>query len=138
MRKPEIARPGLNASDAVSAPWKISTRLPNGSFDTIRSLTWRSSASARVAARDLDAGRLEPRRDRIERCGVRHFPAEKADALAAGAIDDDALLAVVHAERDGLAALVDALQAEEAAGVFRPVLQTVGADADISQGLHGG
>ena len=43
---------------------------------------------------------LELRRERVERGGVRDFPAEEADAFAAVGIDDDALLAVVHAERD--------------------------------------
>ena len=138
MRKPEIERPGLNASRAISAPWKISSRLPNGSLTTIRSLTRRSSASARVAARDFDAGGFELCRDRIERRSVGHFPAEKGDTLPAGAVDDDALLAVVHAEGTRRSALVDPLKAEQPAGIFRPVFDAFGADADIAKGLNPG
>ena len=35
------------------------------------------------AARELDAGLFKPRRERVERGGVRDLPAEKADAFAA-------------------------------------------------------
>ena len=66
------------------------------------------------AARDLGAGGLDPRREGVERGGVRDLPAEEADALAAVGVDDEPLLAVVHAEGERRTALVDALQAEEA------------------------
>src|SRR4029078_11843752 len=80
------------------------------------------------AARDLMSRRFKARRDRIERSGVRYFPAEKTDALLTGALEDDTLFAVLHAERDSLAALVDALKTEHAAGIFRPVFHIVGAN----------
>src|SRR5262245_16168235 len=48
VRKPEMLRPGLNGSLAHSAPWNTSSRLPSGSEKAMRSLTRRSSASARV------------------------------------------------------------------------------------------
>src|SRR5262249_9729231 len=47
VRKPEIARPGLNGSPVVAGPWNTSIRLPSGSASTISSFTRRSSASAR-------------------------------------------------------------------------------------------
>ena len=89
------------------------------------------------AAGDLGAHLLEPRRDVVEGGGVRHLPAEEADALPAVGVDHEPLLAVVHAERHRLAALVDLLQAEEIQAVAGPVLQALGADPDISQGLNG-
>ena len=103
VRKPEIERPGLNGSVAVSAPWKISSRLPSGSANTIRSLTRRSSASARAPRATCTPAFSSRAANRIERGGVRDLPAEEADALAAVLADDDALLAVVHAQREALA-----------------------------------
>ncbi len=73
------------------------------------------------AALKLDARCLELGRERLERGGVRDLPAEHLDAFAAVGIDDDALLAVVHAKRHGRARLVDPLEAEQARAIARPV-----------------
>jgi hypothetical protein len=89
------------------------------------------------AALDRHAGLFEPRGDGVERRGIRHLPAEEAQAFAAIGIDDDALLAVVHAEGEPARALVDALQAEQPAAVAAPVAQILGADPDISKRLGG-
>src|SRR6476661_6806218 len=121
VRKPEMARPGWNGSVVVSAPWKISSRLPTGSFSTIRSRTLRSSASARE--RNLVA--FEPRRIGVERACVRNLPAEEARRVACVLMHHQALLLVVHAEGRRAAALVDELHAEEPAGVGRPVVQVL-------------
>ena len=88
------------------------------------------------AARDLHAGalRASPRAPPGGR--VRDLPAEKADALPAVGVDDDALLAVVHAERHRGARLVDALQPEEVRAELRPVAELLGAKSDIAQCLH--
>ena len=88
------------------------------------------------AARHLDLVFLQMRRDGVERRRIGDLPAEKADALAAVGGDDDALLAVVHAEGERRARLVDALQAEQARAVARPVGQILGAHADIAQSLR--
>ena len=133
VRKPEIERPGLNGSAAVSAPWKISTRLPSGSASTIRSFTRRSSASAREPRATFTPAASSFAAERIERGGIRHLPAEEADARAAVLIDDDALLAVVHAEREARRALVDALQAEQLRAVVAPIVERLRANADITQ-----
>ena len=85
------------------------------------------------AARDLDAGLFEMRRERVERGGVGDFPAVERRAFVLVGVDDDALLAVVHAQRERAAALVDHLHAEEAGAVGRPIVEILGADADISQ-----
>src|SRR5215471_7856371 len=105
VRKPEIERPGLNGSLVISAPWKISSRLPSGSASTSRSLTRRSSAGARAAG-DIDPGLLQPCCKAIERGGVGHLPAEERDALAAVFVDEHALLAVIHAQRQRFGAPV--------------------------------
>ncbi len=69
----------------------VADRIASG---TIKSLTRLALLGQRAgAARDRHAGLLQPRRDRIEGGGIRHLPAEEADALAAVRIDDDALLA---------------------------------------------
>src|SRR5262249_34258605 len=85
------------------------------------------------AARNRNARRFEPRRERTERSGVRDLPAEHVNALAAVGIHDDPLLAVVHAERDRRARLVDALQPEEAGTEARPLRDVPGAALDITQ-----
>src|SRR5262245_27923439 len=87
------------------------------------------------AARHRDLALFEPCGERIERRTVGHFPAKEADALTAVRIHDDALLAVVHAERQARAAPVDALQAEQAGAVPAPVVERLGANADVSQSL---
>ena len=51
------------------------------------------------AACDLDAGLLQPRREAIERGRVGDFPAVESNALSAIFGDEQALLAVVHAQR---------------------------------------
>ena len=75
------------------------------------------------------------RRQRIERGGIGDFPAIEADALAGIGIDDQALLAVIHAKRARAAALVDELHAEKARGVGRPLVDITGADPDIPERL---
>jgi hypothetical protein len=52
------------------------------------------------AARDLHIRCIELRRQRVKRSSVGHLPAEYIDALAAVGVNDDALLAVVHAKRN--------------------------------------
>ena len=99
VRKPEIERPGWNGSvgrlGAMEQLEAIAERI--GEHDQVLHAPFVGERAR--AARDLDAGGIEPRRKRVERGRVRDFPAEEADALAAVGIDDDALLAVVHAER---------------------------------------
>ena len=51
-------------------------------------------------------------------------------------MDDDALLAVVHAQRQRAAALIDELHAEEARAVGRPVLKIAGTDTDITERIE--
>ena len=128
-----MLRPGLNGSDVVSAPWKNFEPVAGRIVEHDQVLDLPLVGERARAARDLGAGALEPRGERVERRRVRHLPAEEADALPAVGIDDEALLAVVHAERERRAALVDALQAEEIAAVARPVLQVLGANPDIAQ-----
>ena len=100
VRKPEMLRPGRNGSPATSPPWKASSRLPTGSANTMRSLTRRSSASARLPRATATPAAFEPRRERVERRRVGGFPAEEIGAAFGVGVDDHALLAVVHAQRE--------------------------------------
>ena len=50
------------------------------------------------AARDLGASRLDACRDLVESGGVRDLPAKEGDTLAAVGVDDEPLLAVIHAK----------------------------------------
>ena len=82
---------------------------------------------------DLDAVFLQTRGKRVERRGIGDFPAVERRPLVRVAMDDDALLAVVHAQRERAAALVDNLHAEKARAVIRPIVEILGADADIAE-----
>ena len=55
--------------------------------------------------------------------------------LRPGMVHEQALLAVVHAERDGARAFVDALQPQHLATVGAPVAQILGADPEVTQRL---
>src|SRR5262249_21040432 len=92
------------------------------------------------AARNLGAGRVDARPHGVQRRGVGDLPTEEADALPAVGVDHEALLAIIHAEGEARAALVDALPAEEVFAVARPVAQVLGANPDIAQRFdaHGG
>src|ERR1700733_8426713 len=76
------------------------------------------------------------RRQRVERGGVGDLPAIKAYAFAGIGIDDQALLAVVHAERARGAAFVDKLHAEKTRRIGRPLVDIAGADPNIAERLH--
>ena len=131
-----MARPGLNGSVVVSAPWKISSRLPAGSceHDQVADLALLGERAGAARERHLVA--FEIGGVGVERGCVRHLPAEEARRVAGVLVHHKALLLVVHAERGGAAALVHQLHAEEPAGVGRPVLQILGAKADIAEGLQ--
>ena len=62
-------------------------------------LTRLSSASVRGLGRDLDLVPFQPGRERIQRRRIGDLPAEEAFAFGQRPVDDDALLAVVHPER---------------------------------------
>src|SRR6516162_8084209 len=133
VRKPEMLRPGLNGSAVVSPPWKISSRVAGGIVEHDQVFDVAAAGKRARAARNLGAGRLDARRHRVERRGVGDLPAEEADALPAVGVDHEPLLAIIHAEGEARAALVDALQAEEVFAVARPVAQVLGANPDIAQ-----
>src|SRR5215212_8552035 len=72
----------------------------------------------------------------LQRRGIGHFPAVEDWTLALGRINHHALLAIVHAEGQRRAALIDQLHAEEAAAIGGPVLQALGPNAHISKCLQ--
>ena len=135
MRKPEILRPGLNGSAVVSRAVEDFETIAGGIVEHDQVPDVPLVGERARAARNLGAGRLDPRRERVERGSVRDLPAEEADALAAVGIDHEPLLAIVHAEGEARTALVDTLQAEEVGAVGCPVAQILGANADIAQSL---
>ena len=88
---------------------------------------------------DRDARALQPGGERVQRRSVGDLPAEEARAFAHGAVDDDALLAVVHPERELRVAAFDRLQADQAGPELPPIVEMVGSEPGISQCLqHGG
>ena len=57
------------------------------------------------------------RRKRVERRGIGDFPTVERRPLVLVGMNDDALLAIVHAQRERAAALVDHLHAEKARAI---------------------
>src|ERR1700761_3068068 len=84
----------------------------------------------------LDAAIVETARQRIKRRTIGDLPAEEVHAITVALVDHEALLAVIHPERQRRSALVDSLQAEMARAEIRPILEGFAANPYIAQGLH--
>ena len=105
MRNPDIERPGLNGVSSISAAVKCLEAIAGG-------IPERNQAAdapricERLRPRDnVNLGSFQPGRELIQCRGVGDLPAEEALAFRHRAVDDDALLAVVHPEgqqRSGL------------------------------------
>src|SRR5262249_15895608 len=63
-------------------------------------------------------------------------PAEECDPLAAVFADDDALLAIIHAQREVLAAALDELHPQKAGAEGGPILERFCANTDIAEPLN--
>src|SRR5262249_36526400 len=88
------------------------------------------------AARDLDRIALEVRGERVQAVGVLDFPTVEGRTFTVIATDHHSLLAIVHAQRERGAALVDELHAEETCAVGFPVVEVLALDPDISERLQ--
>ena len=84
-------------------------------------------------ARNLDAAFFQMRRQRLDRRCVGDLPPVESNTLTFVALDNHALLAVVHAQRQRTAALVDELHAEKTRAVGRPLIEIGAADAHIAE-----
>ena len=74
----------------------------------------------------------------VQRGGIGDLPAEEARAPSRHrAVDDDALLAVVHPERQQRWAALHRLQADQSGPELPPIVQIGRTEPDISQSLHG-
>src|SRR6478735_6824548 len=104
---PEAERTGAEARDR--APWTERRRVDLGAVKRFEPIAAgiakrnQPTHAPRVRkrlrfGRDVDAGRFEPGSELVQRGGVSDLPAEEACAFAHGAVDHDALLAVVHPE----------------------------------------
>ncbi len=83
-----------------------------------------------------NAGGFQPRGESIQCGGIRDLPAEEALALGQAAIDDQALLTVIHAESPHGSAAVNRLQAELVRGEDGPVVDLGSAQPKVTQCLH--
>jgi len=137
VRKPEMARAGLERLGGGLGAVENFEPVAGGvlQHDQIADLALLGERRARAACKrnlvTFEIGGIS-----VERSGVRHLPAEEARRVARVLVHHEALLLVVHAERGGAAALVHQLHAEEPFGVGRPVLQILGAKADIAERLQ--
>ena len=92
-----------------------------------------SAGQIAAATSDLDAGIRKTRAKPVQRCSVRHFPAQVCQGIAGLRGHDQPLLPVIHAERHLAGATIDRLHAQLASGIVRPVRQSVGANAQIAK-----
>jgi len=85
---------------------------------------------------NVNLGLFQPRRERVQRCRVGNLPAEETRTVRHRAVDDDALLPVVHPEcQQGRAALYR-LQADQSGSELPPVVERGRSEPGISQSLH--
>ena len=142
---PHAERAGAESGDGAAGLERIGRGL--GAVDHFEAVADRVAEHDQVldlallgerarAARERHLVPLEVGREGVERGGVGDLPAVEAGRVGVVLVNHQALLAVVHAERGGAAALVHQLHAQEPAGVGRPVLQVLGAKADIAQRLQ--
>ena len=135
MRKPEIERPGLNAAVDLSAV---------KCFETIACRIAKRNQAANapgVCERlrfgcNVDLGLFEPDRERLQRRRVGDLPAEEARTFGHRAVDDDALLTVIHAERQQRRAALHRLQADQSGPELPPIVQRCRSEPGISQRLQ--
>ncbi len=137
VRKPEIVRPGWNAvvgdRGAVERLQPVAGRIGEADQLAHETLIGQAAGSRRTATPAASSRGAE----RVERGGVRDLEAEIALAVGQRAVDDQALLAVVHAEGAAGVAALDHLHAEPVGGEIGPVGQVGRADADIAEGADG-
>ena len=76
------------------------------------------------------------RRQRIEGGGIGDFPAIERGTFVRAGMHDHALLAIIHAQGERSAGLLDKLHAEKARAIGRPLIEIAGADADVAEGLQ--
>src|SRR5260221_3543773 len=84
----------------------------------------------------MDAGLFQPGRECVQRRGIRDLPAEETRAFAHSAVDDDALLAVIHPESQQRIAALDRLKADHAGAELPPVIEGIGSEPGVSQSLQ--
>ena len=141
----EPERPGAKAGNRAAGLERLRRRL--GAMKKLEPVALRIVEHDQirhvpfVGQRAGAAGYIDPRAlelpgQRIERGRVPDLPTEKADALAVIGVDDDPLLAVVHAEGQRGARFVDALKAEQTRAVARPIAQILGSNPDITESLR--
>src|SRR5262249_37821643 len=68
---------------------------------------------------------LQPCGERIERGSVGHLPAEETRTVGNGAVDHDALLAVIHTEGEQRIAAFDRLKSEQVGAEMPPIVELV-------------
>src|SRR5262249_16385276 len=76
------------------------------------------------------------RGEHIQRRGIGDLPAVERRPFVLVGMDDDALLAVVHAQRQRAATFVDSLHAEKPRAIGGAVFQIAGADTDIAERIE--
>ncbi|MEY9474358.1 hypothetical protein ABH992_006757 [Bradyrhizobium yuanmingense] len=123
VRKPEIRRPGPErlarklrlAKSLQPVAGRVSERDQLGDMPLV-------SECARTSDHP-DAMAFEPSCQLIQFDGRRNFPSHHRKASIAAAVDDQPLLAVVHAEGPHLAAAIDLLHAEQPGRHPAPLLE---------------
>ena len=111
--EPEIGRPGLKGCRRKLRPVEGFEWIARGIAERDQLGHMPLIGQRARSARDLDAGVVEPAGKTIELGAGCNLPARHAQAGIAAAVDDQPLLAVVHAEGTHAAAAIDLLHPEQ-------------------------
>ena len=136
MRKPEIERPG--AERRIVDLGAVKCLQPITRWVVKRN----QAANAPVVGErlrfgdDVNLGLFQPRREHVQRCRVGDLPAEETRPFRHRAVDDDALLAVVHPEGQQGGTALYCLQADQPGAELPPVVERSRVEPGISQSLQ--
>jgi hypothetical protein len=133
VRNPEIERPGLERRAVDLRAVKRLQPVAGGIMECDQAAHAPGIGDRPRFSRDLDAGRFQPHGELIQGRSVGDFPAEEASPFRHRAVDDDALLAVVHPEGEQRIAALDRLQPDERSAELPPVVQIGRPEPGISQ-----
>ena len=132
---PRSAVPARTALADVSAPWKASSLVPAGSAKAMPPRTPRSAAVA-AGSRSTATLAASSRPASASSAAASSTSQPNTFCAVSSRGDDDALLAVVHAELECAARALDQLQPEELRSVLGPIVHFVGSQAGVSERAH--
>ncbi len=142
---PHAERPGAESGDGAAGPERLGRdlgavkgfeRVAEGIDESDQRLDAARIGERFRQALDAHARGLEPRRQTVERRGVRDLPAEKSRPLGRASLDQEPLAAVVHAQAQRRGGAFHELHAQKGLAEARPILKIAGAQPDVAKRLQ--